>query len=222
MPVHAQSHIYRGSRFSWVRLKFAVIDEVQDNWNTHPYGDTLLLDEMENRTTIDVDKTWNVVSLENLDELIQYPFVFMTTEGSFKLSEKEHQNLAEYLKRGGFIFADDCVLRGQGDGFFRACRKYVEDKFDTKMVQLNPDHEIFHCYYNLPNGLPHCQGVKHGAWALYIDGRMAMFLSPSDLHCGWASLYLNKERRRRLWFPKKTCIDAVKMGVNVVVYAMSH
>ena len=38
------------------------------------------------------------------------------------------------------------------------------------------------------------------------------YLDPGDLHCGWMCRYWGMEK----------CIQAIKMGINVILYFLSH
>jgi hypothetical protein len=206
--------------FHWARLKFELTKDAPDKWNAHPWGDEFFLDRLQEYTNLNVDRTWYVAPLDNLDEMIKYPFIFMTAEEEFGFSELQRKNFAEYLNRGGFIFADDCVSPGGGDFFFADMKKKVEDLFGQKMVKLPDDHEIYRCFFKL-NGLPHVQGKSHGGWALFLNGRMAVFLNAGDLHCGWCSFKLRKTNGKS-WFTEEKELNSVKMGINILTYAITH
>lgn len=208
--------------FHWARLRFKQSMRARDEWNAHPWADEHLLNALHKYTNLNVDRTWHVASLDNLKEMSQYPFIFMTSENKFEFTASQQANFKEYLNRGGFIFADDCVVGRTKDYFFIDIREKLEALFGQKMVKLPNDHEIYRCFYKL-NGLPHMQGTPHGGWALFINGRMAVFLSPSDIHCGWESQRISGLRRnRRGWFSKDKENDAIKMGINIIVYALTH
>jgi hypothetical protein len=208
--------------FHWARVKFLTTDKVATVWDVAPEADVYLLQELKQSTGLNIDTTWYVAPLDDLNEMQKYPFLFMTTEGRFEFTPLHQRNMVEYLKRGGFILADDCVFTaGKKDGFFIDLKTKIEQLFGKPMVKLPNDHDIYHSFYDLPNGLPHVQGIEHGGHALFLDGRMAVFLSPSDIHCGW----LGKERSTRglsSWFGDDRCQEAVKMGVNIMMYVMSH
>ena len=81
--------------------------------------------------------------------------------------------------------------------------------------KLPLDHEIYHCLFDLPKGLPFMQGELSGGWSFSDDkGRILMFLSPHDIHCGWFS--------EQNWFGRKKTQEAFEMGANIVIYAMTH
>lgn len=208
--------------FQWARVKFVTTDNVKDKWNIWPNGDIFLLKELKRCTGLNIDTTWYVAPLEDLDEMCKYPFLFMTTEGRFEFTPRQQTNLAEYLKRGGFMLADDCVYNeGQRDGFFLDFKAKIEHLFGRPMVKLPNDHEIYHSFYDMPSGLPHVQGIQHGGHALFIDGRMAVFLSSTDIHCGWKSLEMDT-RGEGGWFPTFMSREAIKMGINIMMYVMTH
>ncbi len=208
--------------FHWARVKFDVEKGVPDKWDIHPDGDAYFLKMLKKYTNINVDETWHVANLGNIEEMKDYPFTFMTADGDFNCTEKQLLNLKEYLERGGFLFADDCVHGTSGDRFFKGFKSKIEKTFKTKMVKLPNNHDIYHNFYDLKNGLPHSQGVNHGGYGLYLNNRLSIFLSPSDLHCAWTTMSRNANENQRLWFPKETCYDALKMGINIVSYAMMN
>lgn len=202
--------------FYWARVHFSSDTNVPDQWDISPFGDTFFLERLREQTGIQVDDSWHVARLGNLEELTKYPLLFMTADGDFSCAPQEFANLKEYLRRGGFLFADDCVYGSSGDLFFRGFKSKIEGAFGQKMVKLPDSHPIYHCFYDIQGGLPYMQGQHHGGWALFLDGRMVIFLSSSDIHCGWCSA------SGRNWFTYQKGQDALKMGINIVIYAMTH
>ena len=210
-------------KFVFPRLQFSVFDGTPDIWNVGSIGDVILRKKLSELTNMNVSNEPKVVRLGDFDELCRYPFVFMTSEGFFKLPEKEEQNLKEYLDRGGFIFADDCVFAGRDDRFFRCYRELVDRLFAEKKMKMRHipvDHEIYRIYFDFgKEGSPHMQGVRMhegfpGAWGLFEEGtgRIMTYLDPGDLHCGWMCRY---------WGMSKN-IEAIRMGINVIIYFLSH
>ena len=206
-------------KFIFPRLQFTVYDRTPDIWNVGPTGDIILRKKLAELTNINVSMEPKVVRLGDFDELCRYPFVFMTSEGFFKLPEKEEKNLREYLERGGFILSDDCVYGGREDRFFRCYRELINSLFpENPMRHIPADHEIYHIYYDFPQGSPHMQGIrlhegKPGAWGLFEPGtgRIMTYADPGDLHCGWMMRFFGARN-----------IEAVKMGINIIIYFLSH
>ena len=158
-----------------------------------------------------------VVRLGDFDEMCQNPFVFMTAGGGFELPPNEEQNLHEFLERGGFILADDCVgeTPQTRDAFFQCYMKLINKLYpDNPMRKIPYDHEIFHNYYDFPEGCPFMQGINHGAYGLFEPGtgRIMTILTPGDIHCGWVC---------KFWAMDKN-MEAIKMGINIIIYFLSH
>jgi hypothetical protein len=60
----------------------------------------------------------------------------------------------------------------------------------------------------------HMHEGKPGAWGLFEPGtgRIMAYLDPGDLHCGWMCRY----------WPMDKNLQAIKMGINVLIYFLSH
>jgi hypothetical protein len=173
---------------------------------------------LEKNTTVKVNKTVAIITFKKVEDIEKYPFIFISANGPIRFTALEVKNMAEYCKRGGFIFVDDCVTPdGKGSLFTDSFKVLVQEKIfpGTKPQLLDTDHEIYHCLFDLPKGLPYMQGELSGGYGVFDDkNRMMMFISPHDIHCGWF--------QEANWFGKKKTEEAFKMGANIVVYAMTH
>ena len=211
----------RGPVSPWARLKYTCTGGDDDDWNVHPNGDMNLIDSIREQSSANVAKKWNVAEVAKLETMTPFPFLFMHSEVSPELEDSERANLREYLLRGGFLFAEDCVngkMRSDrsGDMFFRRMIEVELPKVlpQAKVERLAYDHPVFHCFYHFENGSPHMQGIRHGLHGIMVDGRLVGLLSPSDLHCGWS----NGDR----WFGRGKQIQAFQMGINIYLYAMTQ
>jgi len=180
-----------------------------------------------------------VVTFEDLNDLEKYPFLFMTGENHYRLGEGEKVNLKEYILRGGFLLMDDCVVGNGGDFFYQSSYALLEEVFGSGAVKrIQPEHEVFHNVYDLgQTGLPSLQqlapvlvppfrrptqsplpvmhGQNHGARGVFVGDRLAVFLSSTDLHCGWCDSHGTT-------FGRANYQKAIQMGINVIMYAISH
>jgi len=180
-----------------------------------------------------------VVSFDKPEELKKYPFLFMTGENHYKFDDRQKANLREYITRGGFLLMDDCVVGSGGDFFYQSSYELLEQVFGNGALQRIPlQHEIFHNVYDLGDkglpymerqnrillpgmrqprqvGLPYMHGQNHGARAVFIGDRLAVFLSSTDIHCGWCDSH-------GFEFGKQNYEKAIQMGINIIMYAISH
>ena len=201
--------------FFFPRLMFHVKDETGDQWHLHPIGAVILRKRLAELTNINVSQEAGGVKLADLDRLCRYPFVFATSEGYFDLPGNKEQNLKEFLNRGGFVLADDCVLRNDGDRFFRDYIKMINNLFPaTQMREVPKDHEIYHCYFDFPDGIPDVRGTRLDAHGLFEKGtgRIMTYVAPVDLHCGWCCTYFAREKNEA----------AIRMGINIIIYYLTH
>lgn len=212
----------RGSQVSWGRLKFQLAGSDQIDWSVHPQGDLNLIDFLDANTTVQISNKWNAADVAKIDEMAKFPFLFMHADDSPALDQQARANIREYILRGGFLFAEDCVIgRGshgnnnRNDFFFRTMIEELPRILPEAKLELLPnDHPVFHTVYHMKNGMPHMQGTPHGLYGMTLNGRVVALLSPSDLHCGWTNGYR--------WFGADKSDLALKMGTNIYVYAMTQ
>lgn len=211
----------KGAITQWGRLRFRC-DNNDTNWHVHPQGDLNLITKINSELSTNIGETWQVADIGKLEELTKFPMLFMHAETPPLITEPELANLREYLMRGGFLYAEDCVNgysmhgmpQGSWDFFFQRMRQVLADLIPgAEFKRLPLDHPIFHCYYEFPQGQPHMQGVEHGGHGLTYKGRLVAYLSPSDAHCGWTN---------EVWFGRQRSMLAVQMGTNAYLYAMTH
>jgi hypothetical protein len=166
--------------------------------------------------------------LELMDErLFDYPLVYFVEPGFMELSDEEAARLREYVARGGFMFFDDFWGEAEWDNVTTQMKK-VFPEYEAKELPLT--HPIFHSYLdieevvqvpNIGNAMRGVSSEKGGVTPFYMgienkDGRLvAFFARNSDLGDAWE--WINDSR-----YPVRYGLAAYKVGINVVIYAMSH
>ncbi|HEY0171752.1 MAG TPA: DUF4159 domain-containing protein [Pyrinomonadaceae bacterium] len=166
--------------------------------------------------------------VEIMDErLFDYPLVYIVEPGYMELSDEEAARLREYAARGGFLFFDDFWGEPEWQNV-REQMKKVFPEYEPKELPLT--HPILHSYLDIgevvqvPNIYNAQRGVtaeKGGTTPSYMgiedkQGRLvAFFARNSDLGDAWE--HINDSR-----YPVKYGLAAYKVGINVVIYAMSH
>ncbi len=223
----------------------------EDKWNNRPGGDANLLRRLSavircKTKPITGANNWNpqyaangqlnaVVTFDSLDQVKKYPFLFMTGENHFRFNQNQKDNFKEYIMRGGFILMDDCVVQHGGDFFYQSSYQLLEEVFGQRSVKRIPnEHEIFHNVYDLSETglpsinvtvpqqlqrfglMPYMHGQNHGARGFFVGERLAAFLCSTDIHCGWCDS-LGME-----WGSIENYEKAIQMGINIIMYALSH
>ena len=172
-----------------------------------------LLAAIRSRTDIDVADRPRTVAPDE-EELFLFPIVHATGHGRIVLSDEEAANLRQYLERGGFLWADDNYGM---DGSFREAIGRVFP--EAALIELPFEHEIYHSFYDFPNGLPkiheHDGGPPHG-YGIFHEGRLVVFYSfNTDIGDGMEDAEVHHD-------PPEKHEAALQMGVNIVVYALTN
>lgn len=205
----------RGSRISWARLKFPTTGYRQSTlgWFYHPSGDVIIVNWLRKNTTMNMKLEWNIADIDRLDQMTDFPLIFISGKGAMNLNARQKANLKEYILRGGFLFVDDCVALFQvkEDLFFDSVLTVLREilpGIELKRLMVN-EHPVFSCYYRIARW-EHLQGVNNGLWGAWYKGRLVALLNSSDLHCGWVGFHFNQKQRT----------FALKIAANIYVYSM--
>jgi hypothetical protein len=171
----------------------------------------------------------SVEQIVNLDEGDQYdwPWLYAVQVGEWGLTDQQGQALREYLLRGGFFMADDF----HGVEEWREFESRIRRAFPDREIREIPDDDpIFHTVYDLKEkyqlpGQAHlAYGYKNGPtgqgahWrGIYDDkGRVMIAISyNSDVGDAW-------EWADDAYYPERFSDLAIRLGVNYIVYSMTH
>jgi hypothetical protein len=144
-------------------------------------------------------------------ELFNYPFVHMTGHGNVVFNAEDIANLRKYLENGGFLHVDDNY------GMDKFIRNEIKKLFpEYELTELPRNHPVFKQKYPF-DGLPKIHehdGKPPQAFGITINGRLVLLYTyETDLGDGWedADVHGNSEATRQ---------KALKMGANIVMYAM--
>lgn len=207
----------RGDRVGWARL-----ETPSPHWKRHARGDPVLAQFIRDNTSLNIDQTWYAANAETLPELCQYPMLF--SQGVAPINTPTAKsNLAEYIRRGGFLLIDACInqnITPDPDVFLDDQIRFLKEILpEARIVPLPSDHNIFSCYFSIPNGTPpHMYNnnvydpkwAKHGLYGIMIGPRLAGVISLCGLQCGWD----------RMISPPGLPEACMRMVINIYTYAM--
>ena len=164
-------------------------------------------------TLLDLDAEPHTVDLVS-DRLFGYPFLFLNGHGTVDISEDEAARLRRYLDGGGFLYVnDDYGL----DATIRAELRKVYP--DQELARLPASHPVYHAHFDFPAGLPKVHehdGLAAEGLGLFHEGRLVVFYAyQSDLADGWEPAGVHPD-------PPAVREAALRMGVNLLVYAMTQ
>lgn len=181
------------------------------DWYSDDQSLVELLKYTRAQTLIDVAPREEVVELGS-DKVFTYPYLYLTGHGNVRFTSAEAQRLRRYLEGGGFLHVDDNY------GLDRHIRREMKKVFpEQEFVELPFSHPIFHTHFKFPNGLPkiheHDDQAPQG-FGLFHEERLVVFYTyESDLGDGWEPEAVHN-------VPEDKRINALRMGVNILAYAM--
>ena len=123
--------------FDFVILKYKMGD-----WYNSREGVKNFLQELKDRTLIQVDEKVYEISLEE-DAIFEHSFLFLNGHVPVVFSEKEIANLRKFVLSGGFVFVNDDY--GMDESF----RKSIKEFFpEYPLQEVNFKDPIYHCFYD--------------------------------------------------------------------------
>ena len=184
------------------------------DWYNDPSAIPNLCRYLKAHASVDVAEDEARVGLTD-ESLFNYPILFLTGHGRIQLTDEEASRLRLYLKRGGFLYADDDY--GMDKSFREAMKKIFPDR---PIVELPFSHGIYHIHYKFDNGLPkiheHDEKPPRGFGIFDEDGRLMVFYTyETNLSDGWADPQVHSD-------PPEKREAALRMGVNIMVWALLH
>jgi hypothetical protein len=193
----------------------------------YPKGDRALVQMLRRFTSTHVRAVEQPVNLEDGDDAFYWPFLIAGLAGSMELTEQQAGQLRQHLLRGGFLFCDSFFGEGNYAVFVESMKRVFPDR---PIVNLSDDHPIFHSFYDLPEmtkvvipnanevfwggrmgrGPPRWQGIEDD------EGRLMVLIAyNNDVQDAWQ--WADDPR-----YPHELINLALRLGVNVAMYAMTH
>lgn len=168
-------------------------------------------------------------------DLFKYPYIYAVETGRMELSLEEAARLREYLLRGGFWHCDDFWGLAQWNQFERQMRKVFPDR---EIEDLPMSHPIFHTVFDIDRVLQ-VPNVEFGEAYTRSGGRTRTWEQPSDREPHVRGISDDNGRLMVLitynsdlgdawewmddpYYPQLFTGYAYRLGVNSIVYAMTH
>ena len=193
----------------------------------YPRADRHFATALRRLTRIHVRSVEQPVNLEDGDDVYNWPWLCAGEMGDWKLTPTQAAKLRDYLLRGGFLYLDDFWGPEEHARFMESMNLVFPDR---PIVDIGDKEAIFHTVYDLDD-----RYQILGQWA--FRGRMRNRAEGTVAH--WQGIYDDKghimvamtfnsdvgdswEWADDPGYPEKFSALGIRIGVNYVVYAMSH
>ena len=197
------------------------------SWATDfPKADRQFMAAVNTLVDISASEFENAVRLDD-PNLRRFPFLYMLEIAGMSLTPPEVEGLSDYLRAGGFLVVDDFWGTYAFANLEQEMRRVLPE---YSIVEIPSDHPIFNMVYRIEEviqvpaignyyGGRTWEGDGYEAFARGIfdeKGRLMVVINGNtDLGDAW-------EWFERPEYPLQFSSFAVQMGVNFIVYSMSH
>jgi hypothetical protein len=195
----------------------------------YPRADRHFAQALRRLTRISVRSVEQPVNPDDTDDFFNWPWMNAGEMGDWKLTDAQAATVREYLLRGGFLMLDDFW----GPEEFARFDETMKAIFPNRpLVDIDSKDPIFHSVYNLDDRFQ-----VLGDWCVHYTAQCAQRAVGTSAH--WMGVYDDKNRLMVMvsfnsdigdaweWadgpqYPEKMAGLAIRIGVNYVVYAMTH
>ena len=220
------------SEYSFARLRYkskrnGYFGRGGGAWSTDwPKADRQFLQGLRRLTRVNARSLEQVVELDN-DEFMDFPWIYATEVGRWDFTEPQAAKMREYLLKGGFLMVDDFHGEFEWAIFVEGIRKVFPDR---PIVDIENKDQIFHVLYDLDErfqvagiqmfytGSISENGGVEAKWRGIRDDKgriMVAICHNMDLGDAWE--WADHPR-----YPENFASLAYRIGVNYIIYSMTH
>ena len=194
----------------------------------YPKGDRIFVTMLRRFTRTQVRGVEQPVNPDDVGDMFYYPFMVVGLAQAWQLTDPQAAEIREYLTRGGFLFCDSFFGERNWAVFEESLKRIFPDR---PIIDMSDDHPIFHVVFDLPEmtkvQIPNANSIGWGGrggmrgtprWRGVEDanGRLVILIAyNNDVMDGWQ--WADDPR-----YPGEKANLALRLGVNVAMYSMTH
>lgn len=198
---------------------FATAMYESGDWESAPNLPAAVVDTVARYTDLRVAPNGVNVPLGSQD-ILQYPFVWLTGHLPVRFTEAERRNFKKFVERGGFIVLDD--HNHDIDGIFHKTATEEIARTFGPLKQVPNNHELYRCYFTFDEGPPTTSHELNGWGDQLVHEHLLAVMNGDRI----GLLYSNKDYSSEWNFLPDTkrfmAVDPTRFGVNMVVYALTR
>jgi hypothetical protein len=225
---HYSAPVRYDGRFTLVRLRWGADLPSphgrfgsQHAWShDYPRAEQNLSAIIRELTYLDVHDDGNEILTLDDPELFKYPVALMWEPGFWNLTDREADSFRAYLLKGGFGIFEDFDGAAQWANFESQMRRVLPD---GHLVRLDGSHHIFNAFfaiediYAIVHPMSHIKPTYYGIFEDNDQSKRLMVVAnyDNDVPEYW-------EWSGRGTFPFDASNEAYKLGVNYMIYGLTH
>jgi hypothetical protein len=212
-------------QFTMVRLKWRSDLRSRGGWSTawdhdYPRAEQHLAMILSELTALNIRTDGSRILALDDPELFKYPIAFMWEPGFWSLTDTEAESFRAYLLKGGFAVFEDFDGPSQWANFEGQMHRVIPE---GKFVKLDNSHRIFDSFFQIHDidAIVHpMSGIRPNYYGIFEDNDpskrlmvMANFDNDVPEYWEWSGEGL---------FPFNASNEAYKLGVNYIIYGLTH
>jgi hypothetical protein len=220
------SDISYDGRFTFVRLRWQSDGGFsrggfRSAWNhDYPRAEQNVTAIIRELTYLDIrDDGSRILALDD-PELFKYPIAFMWEPGFWDLTDREAESFRAYLLKGGFAVFEDFDGAAQWANFEAQMLRVLPG---ARFVKLDNEHRVFMSFFEIHDigAIVHpMSGIRPNYYGIYEDNDpskrlmvIANFDNDVPEYWEWSGQGL---------YPFDASNEAYKLGVNYLIYGLTH
>jgi hypothetical protein len=193
----------------------------------YPRADRHFLLALRRLTRISARSVEQPVNLDDGDDVFNWPWLYAVQVGQWNLTDAQAAKLREFLARGGFLMTDDFWGEQQWEVFEASMKRALPD---VPIVDLPEDSPLFHSVYDLADRyqVPGARYLSSGV-TYKCDGCPALWRGAYDAHGRVIAAMTFDSDLGDSWewaddprYEERFSALGIRIGVNYIVYAMTH
>jgi hypothetical protein len=193
----------------------------------YPRADRHFAQAVRRLTRVNARSAEQPVNLDDGDDAYNWPWLCAGEMGDWKLTDAQASKLRDFLLRGGFLMLDDFWGPSEWERFEESMQRVFPDR---PIVDLEETEPIMHTVYDLEDlyQIPGQWALRRGTtyrnegvvphWRGIFDDHHRVMVAisfNSDVGDSW-------EWADDPQYPEKYSALGIRIGVNYVVYSMTH
>ena len=228
-PAEDPPDAWEKTEFAFARLRYRSLRD--GRWRGARWGtdsnksERQFMQGLRRLTRIHARSVEEIVDIDS-DEIFNWPWIYAVGVGDWTFSESQARRLRQYFERGGSLMVDDFHNEREWANFMAGINQALPGH---EMVELRDDDKILHTAYDLSHrfrvpglNVVHGDQIERGGtyphFRAMVDERgrvQVQICFNMDLGDAWEWADLPE-------YPEKYASMAYRIGVNYVLYALTH
>lgn len=222
------------TEFAFARLRYPMLygrsrrgSGFYGSWGIDaPKSDRQFVQGLRRLTRVHTRSVEEVINFQG-SQIYDWPWLYAVEVGYWGLSDEQAKKLRDYLLRGGFLMVDDFHGTMEWKIFADGMQQVFPDR---PIIDIEPSDAIFHVLYDLSEKVQ-----VPGRFVIYTgrtyerDGIEPKWRGIYDDHGRIMVAICHNQDNGDAWewadrpeYPEKYASQAYRLGINHVIYAMTH